>query len=446
MSLALVLPWFPIVLAVGVGARLLDRKRGTGLGILASLFWVLLVLSGNGAAVALHPSSLMGLLAGSLAIVAMGAWSASTGTSEPEQGAATGPSASTSQPAQGYLPLEAAMHRFDDWLEAHRYNADPWPEFGELLRVLLYDVCGAAHVHPYRILAEDDVLVPLRAMTPGEVPEVISAREGLVGHVATSGRSYLAGDSTHGRLVDQLAAESDAPVAWCFAISQGPRRIGLVRVGCVAGDPSSIRGLLQAAEAMVCLFWNTLSEVCRSRLAETRDLASGLLNREPFLIEADRVMHSAYQHKEPVAVAIISLEGTRGLCDRGEWQRADQLISEAAAFLGERVRGDDRLGRFDDSRFALLLRRVDSALGRLIVEQLQQQLEDLCADAERWTAVLHVRCGLAGSGTETPNLSQLIARAVSHCNQARDRGVPMQSDLGCSAEQGGPNPSQVTAP
>ncbi len=42
MNLTLLLPWFPIILAVGVGGRLLDRARGAGLGLLSTLFWILL--------------------------------------------------------------------------------------------------------------------------------------------------------------------------------------------------------------------------------------------------------------------------------------------------------------------------------------------------------------------------------------------------------------------
>ncbi len=40
MNMTLILPWFPIVLAVGVGSRLLDRARGTGFGVLGTVLWL----------------------------------------------------------------------------------------------------------------------------------------------------------------------------------------------------------------------------------------------------------------------------------------------------------------------------------------------------------------------------------------------------------------------
>jgi GGDEF domain-containing protein len=435
----LILPWFPIVLAVGVGARLLDRTRGTGFGILAALFWVVLTLAATGPVVLAQTWSAAALAAGSLAIVAMGAWSSSAKSPWPARDGDVAEASDDERRnvSDGCGPLSEALTRFDDWLEVHRYVADPWPEFAELLRVLLYDLCGATHVHPYRVLSEGDGLVPMRAIGPGETPDVVSAREGIVGHVVTSGRGYIAGDETQGQLVARLAEESGEQIDWCFAIRQGPRRIGLVRVEHLPDESKASKSLLTAAEEMVCLFWNTLSEVCRSRVAETRDPASGLLTREPFLIEADRILTASYAHNEPVAVAVFSFEGTRALCDRGDWELADRLIRDASTLLEDRVRADDRLGRFDDSRFVVLLRRVDSALGRLIVEQLLVQLTELCDDRGRWGGRVTVRCGLSGSGTEHPILSKLISRAVARCNEARQAGVRVASDLEPQGELAG---------
>lgn len=431
MIVTLLLPWFPIVLAVGVGGRLLDRSRGTGFGILGAMFWVVLTLAATGPVVFAQVLTIAALVAGSLAIVAIGAWSGSVVLPTPARDITSSKTSADKRPAvsDGFEPLSEALKRFDDWLEVHRYAADPWPEFGELVRVLLYNLCGATHVHPYRVLSEDDSLVPLRAIEPGETPDLVSARQGIIGHVATSGRAYRAGDETHGQLVDRLAKESDERIAWCFAIRQGPRRIGLVKVGGLPDQAKRNKSLLTAAEEMICVFWNTLSEVCRSRVAETRDPASGLLTREPFLIQADRILAASYAHHEPVAVAVFSFEGLRAMCDRADWELADRLIKDASALLEERLRADDCLGRFDDSRFVVLFRRVDSALGRLIVEQLIVQLRTLCDDRDRWGGPVTARCGLSGSGTEHLILSQLIARAVARCNHARRNGARIASDL-----------------
>jgi len=448
MSLTLVLPWFPIVLAVGVGARLLGRHQGTAFGVLAALFWVVLVQAVTGPAVFTGILSTLSLLSGAVAIVAIGAWSGSmsgsvqngrTGPTKPDpEGWAkrlhrTGAEARICSPPASRdgnaTRLTDALARFEEWLESHRYAPDPWPEFGEFIRSTLNELCGATHVRPYRALSEGDVLIPLRAFAPGEVPDVLPARVGIVGHVVTSGASYVAGNPAGGKLVEQLARESKEGLAWCFAVKQGTRKIGVVMVGEL---PPSIRAdlsLLSFAEALVCQHWATLAEVCRSRTAETRDPVSGVLAREPFLIEANRALSVCYAQKEPAVIAIVALEGTRLLSDRGDWELGDLLIAEASSMLLERLRPDDRLGRFDDSRFVVLLRRVDSALGSLIVDQLLAKLSQVCGDAKRWGRALGVRCGVAGTGGDHPSLAELISRAINECQAARRAHRPVLSDL-----------------
>jgi len=137
-----------------------------------------------------------------------------------------------------------------------------------------------------------------------------------------------------------------------------------------------------------------------------------------------------------VAVVVLAIEGLRSLSDRGDWELADGLIAELSQLLQERVRADDRLGRFDDSRFVLLLRRVDSALGALIVDQLLGKLVGLCEEP-RWNSpkgTIQCRCGVAGSGTEKPTLPELISRAATQCQAARRQVVPISSDLETAQE------------
>lgn len=93
------------------------------------------------------------------------------------------------------------------------------------------------------------------------------------------------------------------------------------------------------------------------------------------------------------------------------------------------MRVDDCLGRFDGSRFVLLLRRVDAELGSLIVGQLLSRLQALCGEELRWGGGVRMRCGLTGSGKQTPDLTALTSRALTHLESARRGGVDFVSDL-----------------
>ncbi|MFQ5473019.1 MAG: hypothetical protein ACE5FA_09070, partial [Dehalococcoidia bacterium] len=72
MKLALLLPWFPIVLAAGVAGRLLGRGRGFAFGLLCALFWVVLVQATTGVIVWHDAWAVTALLTGGVAICLLG--------------------------------------------------------------------------------------------------------------------------------------------------------------------------------------------------------------------------------------------------------------------------------------------------------------------------------------------------------------------------------------
>jgi diguanylate cyclase (GGDEF)-like protein len=441
VDLTLILPWFPIILAVALGGRLLGRPRSLALGVLCALFWVVLTLASRGAALWAQPLQVISLLTGAAAIVAMGAWAGNLaspeagpqragGDSKSSPGSeANGPPCSEASDRSVLGPLSNVFVQFDDWLAIHRDDPDPWPKFDEFIRSMMYQTCRATHVRPYRLLSEHEDLIPLRETEITTDVKRVSARRGIVGHIVTTGRSYVAGDASQGDLVRHLAEESGDSFAWCFAVSHGPRRIGLVTVGGLGIVPETNKALLRVVEDMVRLFWGMLCETCRSRAAETDDPVSGLLTLKAFLRVGEQTVTEAYDQGEPVALAVIALEQLRQLNDSGRWATADELVREVCGMMRQKVRSDDTLGRFDGSRFLILLRRVDSELARLIMDQLATRLAELCGNTARWRASIGVRCGVVGSGTERPELPALISQAVGLCHRARRERTPIVSDL-----------------
>ena len=447
MNLTLFLPWFPILLGVGVGGRLLGRGRGLALGVLCAFFWIVLTQASAGITVWQHPWPVATMILGAITIAAMGAWAGDHTVADLREGhgvvgearrAASsdggalrgnlmhGESAATDA---GLDQLAAAIDRCDNWLAEHRGDVDPRPSLGEFIRTTLYECCRATHVKPYRLSSDGDELVALREPDPFSPTRRISARVGIVGHVVTTGRSYRAGDRTQGELVGALADGSGESIAWCFAISRGTQRLGAVIVGRLDIDPERNRALLGATQRLIAQFWCMLDEAVHARAADQYDPVSGLHTRPAFLEAARQTIGESYASGEPVAAVVIALEGLRSLNDSGRWEMADELVCEVSAYLRGKVRMDDRLGRFDGSRFILLLRRVDSELATLIVRQIITRLTTLCGDSARWRTAVHVRCGLAGSGTEQPDPRTLISRALTESQRARTEGLTIASDL-----------------
>jgi len=438
MTLTLLLPWFPILLAVGLGGRLLGRGRGFALGLVCAMFWVVLVQASAGTGIWRQPGVVATILIGAVAIFLMGGWA---GQMPVHELSATPSSALFRAPSgdPGREDAEAALdrfatliHQFDDWLAEHRDDSDSWPAFGEFIRGVLYQCCKATHVKPYRLLSEGEELVALREPDPLAELKRISARQGILGHVVTTGRSYVGGDPTQGALIGQLAQDLPEPILWCFAVTQGTQRLGAVTAGQLDVAPEANRALLRAVEQLVSQCWCMLAETVRSRTAGQDDPGSGLYNRAAFLHAAQRSLRESYAQGEPVAAAVVAVEGLRELNDSGRWEVADELIREVADTLRRKVRMDDRLGRFDGSRFIWLLRRVDAGLASLIVKQVMGRLTVLCADHSRWSACggsVAVRCGVVGSGMGKPDVRTLVSRALAQSRRARLEHLTIAGEL-----------------
>lgn len=439
MALALILPWFPVVLAVGIAGRLLGQPRGLVVGVLCGVFWIVLVHASEGSVLWQNPWAVVSILVGAAAIAMVGAWAGSAGlpAGSPPPVMATDrtrePESDADRSGTGLAELSGILARFDDWLEPYRSarDGDPWPDFGEFIRTALFQSCRAAHVRPYRVANENRDLVPLRNPDPLAADACLSARQGVVGHVVTTGRMFIAGDPRQGELVHRLAAGSE-PVAWCFAVSHGNQRLGAVVVGQLDINPQRHRPLLEASARVIGQCWAMLSETVRSRQAIDADPVSGLPTREAFLQLAGGALRESYAQGEPAAVAIVAVEGLRELNDTGRWELADELVRDVAGCLRNKLRTDDRVGRFDDSRFVVLLRRVDSQLGALIVEQLLGRLQSRVEDPTRWRASLTVRFGLSGSGATRPELKELVSAALSQCTRARIEGLALATDVAAS--------------
>lgn len=325
--------------------------------------------------------------------------------------------------------FNASMGRFSDWLAGNTDLADPWPPFAEFVRAMLRDCCRATHVRVYRIAGNGKELAAIRDASPLVQTDRISARRGIVGHVLTTGMSYVADDAGSKAIIDTITDDVEGAPDWCFVVQRGTQQLGVVTAGQCSVRSAAARAALDHAEKLVTQCWMTVADAERTRSLERFDPVCDLLSRPAFLQTAEHALEESYRQGDPVAVAVLALEGLRAMNDSGRWEIADELLAELGRLLRAKVRSEDQLGRFDGSRFVVLLRRVDNELATLIVRQLIAQATTLCADSARWGASVQLRCGLAGSGPAQPTLRSLISQALGHAQRAREQSRQIGSDV-----------------
>ncbi len=323
----------------------------------------------------------------------------------------------------GLSPLLGA---FDDWLLEWQNEPGRWMAFDQFVREQLRTMLGASRVRCFKLVEEE-----LRPLTPARDPftPTVSAREGIAGYVVARGQRYLRHDELLGPIVHQLAAASTDPPFWCFPVPYEHTLAGLVSVGQVQPGFERDVLLLESLGCVISLLWARLADRERMVIARQTDHSSGVLQRAHLFAAAERALQESYAEHEPVLAMAVALEGLRRLDDHGQWELRDAAVVRAGQAIRRKLRTDDVVGRFSDDRFVAILRRLDTALGRMIAEKLLDavtpELRAICGEAVN----VQVRCGLVGTGQQQPPLSELLSRALAVCDEARAAGARLMDDL-----------------
>lgn len=319
-------------------------------------------------------------------------------------------------PARG---VNAVCSALAHWLTEERPAGDVWAAFDQTVREALGAHCEAVRVRCFRIDPGAGRLHPITQAGRLANPEGVPIAEGLLGHVASTGREFVAGARDLGPALERLALGEPEPWAWVWPVRVDGLTLGLVAIG------TASRALLAEAElrrglgAVLSLAWEQV--VCRERLerAERTDRMTGVLTRTNFFELAAPALAESYTNHEPVVVVVLALEGLRRLDDGQCWRARDVVLERTGQALGSRVRSDDLVGRFADDRFVALLRRLDTALGKLIGEKLLGAVTAAAASVKEAGAQVQVRLGIAGSGLGQPDLDTLLAEAFTSVEWAR---------------------------
>ncbi len=321
----------------------------------------------------------------------------------------------------GEEQIRDALGRYRDWMSEWDHQDDPWASFDTHVRELLRQLVGARRVRCYR-LSGSGQLRPLNGANDADVGS-LSDEGGLLDHVLTSKRRFVASSPNTGELLRELASASEVAYAWALPIRDEQRSCGLITVG-EFEDESVGEERLDLAADLVEEFWVHLRRADALRVARLVDRPSGVLNRVEILAVLDRTVEECYAAQEPVVMLALVVEGIRSMDDGGQWEIRNEVIEAIGHTMRARLRHDDVLGRFSDDRFVAVLRRLDVSLAHLITRKILG-----AAEAEFHRRLpgmpLTLRAGLAGSGLDPVPPQVLLLRAFDEIAEARNRDVEL---------------------
>jgi len=330
--------------------------------------------------------------------------------------------------------ITAPTPAFLRFLGEHEDGDELWTSFDQLLRETVSEALGATRIRCYHVRAGADALQPISQAAKNLGQKGPTLHEGLLGHVATTGREYALSDAVPGSLLHQLAADGNEQWAWIWPIRNNQTTIGLIAVGHLHDPARLTPAARQALGPQLTLCWLHIACLERLHVVQRTDQASGVLTRNDFFTLARHALGASYRAHEPVVVGVLALEGLRRLDDAGHWRQRDGLIEQIGALIAHRLRSDDLVGRFADDRFVVLLRRLDGGLGRLIADKLLAAATECCAAVAETGAPIKLRVGLVSSAGREPPLEDLLVGAFESVERARRQNVTISSDADAPSE------------
>lgn len=212
-----------------------------------------------------------------------------------------------------------------------------------------------------------------------ERPCRVELRSDVIREVLRTGDPYLSG---HWHLPETSIEAGGGRVLHCdvwiplFREYGRPVLIGAQRTG--KGPRQIDRKTFDSVVELIKLFWAQLQATNQRQWLIEHESSHGVLRDTAFLDHAQNLAKRFTEHDELFSVVVISLGGFRRMfCGQSaEWRSLSGCFTESLADVFQAKREDYLLGKMADDVFALFLPRKDAFIGRVIMEQVVEDLEE----------------------------------------------------------------------
>jgi diguanylate cyclase (GGDEF)-like protein len=140
------------------------------------------------------------------------------------------------------------------------------------------------------------------------------------------------------------------------------------------------------------------------------DSLTGLLNRAEFIKRANAQIQVSRRNRQPVTVALLDLDGFKGVNDFWGHQAGDEVLTIAAHRISNSLRASDLIGRLGGDEFAMLLPGVSPKEASHFLERVRAAIYDAPIVSSAGEHYLGATIGVAFV-TDESNIETVIAKA-----------------------------------
>lgn len=205
-------------------------------------------------------------------------------------------------------------------------------------------------------------------------------RDGIVGHVAATGKPHYAPDVT----TDPYYIRGSVTVKSQFAmplIVDG-KVIGVLDVESDRVDafPEDIREMLEAFAALVALAIYRAQHQERLEHLALTDGLTGLANNRAFWEALHRELSRARRFNHPLTLLMLEIDRFKLVNDTYGHLKGDEALRGIAQILGLCCRTMDTASRFGGDEFALILPQTTKSDARVVAERIRNTIHNYRLD------------------------------------------------------------------
>jgi diguanylate cyclase (GGDEF)-like protein/PAS domain S-box-containing protein len=155
---------------------------------------------------------------------------------------------------------------------------------------------------------------------------------------------------------------------------------------------------------------------------KTRDLVTGLLNRQTMLAEVEHAVADAACGEGEQAFLLIEIDNVRSVLQTVGLGSADILLRDLAETIRGELGSDQRASRFTDQSFTVLCGRASAREVHKLAESLRKAISDHVYEAGGQSLSLTVSIGGVIIGEKTANVQEVLSRAAETAHKASAEG------------------------
>jgi diguanylate cyclase (GGDEF)-like protein len=189
----------------------------------------------------------------------------------------------------------------------------------------------------------------------------------------------------------------------------------------------TLTGAMVAAVFLFLVFRAAQTRISRQAVelveATRRDPTTGLLNHGALLTSLAARIETARQNQEPIAVALLDIDGFRLLNDTHGHAAGDAALRTVATLLGRVFDHNVVRGRYGPDEFLVIVDGARAGALEPVIERLQAILDTEALDIEPAERLpVRISAGISLYPTDAESVTGLLASAVQTLAEAKASG------------------------